>query len=86
MASKPVLKTIHTWVGIVSGLFLSVIALTGGVILFRAEFERAALPPSAAIGDGSRRASLGDAAREVAKLRPDAHIRRVRIPAAAGDP
>jgi hypothetical protein len=54
MAWKPALK-IHTWIGIASGVFLSVIALTGGVILFRAEFERAALPPSDARGDGSHR-------------------------------
>jgi uncharacterized iron-regulated membrane protein len=85
MQAKLTLKTIHTWTGIVSGVFLSVIALTGSVILFRAEFERAALPPHAA-GDGSRRASLDGAAREIAKLRPDAAVRRVYLPAQAGDP
>ena len=85
-SKKPVLKTIHTWIGIVAGLFLSVIALTGSVILFRAEFERAALPKSAAAGNNSRRASLTDAARAVAVLRPESHIRRVRISAGAGDP
>ena len=46
MAAKSALKTIHTWIGIASGVFLSVIALNGSVILFRAEFERAALPCS----------------------------------------
>jgi uncharacterized iron-regulated membrane protein len=80
------LKTLHTWIGIVSGLFLSVIAVTGSVILFRAEFERAALPPSAAAGDGSRRASLDDAAGEIAKIRPDGVVRRVRIPTGSGEP
>jgi uncharacterized iron-regulated membrane protein len=86
MAAKPVLKTVHTWIGIVSGVFLSVVAVTGSVILFRAEFERAAFSPSAAAGDRSRRASLDDAAREIAKVRPNSHIRRVRIPAAAEEP
>jgi uncharacterized iron-regulated membrane protein len=86
MAARSTLKTIHTWIGIASGLFLSVIALTGSVILFRAEFERAALPSSAAAGEGSHRASLDDAAHEVAKLRPDAVVRRVRIPAESGEP
>jgi len=86
MAAKSTLKTIHTWIGIVSGVFLSIIALTGSVVLFRAEFERAALPTSDAGSNGSRRVSLDDAAGEVARLRPDAVLRRVRIPAGAGQP
>jgi uncharacterized iron-regulated membrane protein len=86
MAGKSALKTIHTWIGITSGIFLSVIALTGSVILFRAEFERAALSPSAALGDRSRRATIDDAAREIAQIRPDAIVRRVRIPVESGDP
>jgi uncharacterized iron-regulated membrane protein len=81
MAAKSTLKTIHTWIGIATGVFLAVIALSGSVILFRAEFERAAFPPSAAAGNGSRRVSLDDAAREIAKVRPDAAVRRVNIPA-----
>jgi uncharacterized iron-regulated membrane protein len=84
-SNRQVLKTIHTWIGIVCGAFLSVIALTGSLILFRAEFERAALPQSDA-RDASRRASLDDAAREIARVRPDAHVRRVRIPAQTNDP
>src|SRR6516162_7002946 len=86
MRAKATLKTIHTWIGIASGVFLSVIALTGSVILFRAEFERAALPSSAAADHGTRRASLDDAAREIARLRPGGVVRRVRIPAESGEP
>ena len=83
-SKRPVLKTIHTWVGIVSGAFLSVIALTGSVILFRAELERAALPKGAPAA--SRRVGLDEAAREINRLRPDSHIRRVRLPLEAGAP
>src|ERR1700751_5842819 len=83
-SKKPVLKTIHTWVGLIPGVFLSVIALTGSVILFRTEFERVALPQRAA-ADTSRHASLDEAAREIAKLRPDSHVRRVRLPGGADD-
>jgi uncharacterized iron-regulated membrane protein len=85
MAAKPALKTIHTWIGIVSGLFLSVIALTGSVILFRAEFERAAMPPHTA-ADAANRATIDRAAQEIARSRPDAVVRRVRIPATPADP
>ncbi len=85
MAFRPALKTLHTWTGIVSGLFLSVVALTGSVILFRGEFERATMPPHS-IADASSRLSIDAAAREIARVRPDAHVRRVRIPAAAETP
>ena len=83
MAAKPVLKTLHTWIGIVSGLFLSVIALSGSVILFRAEFERAAMPPHSG---GMHHVSVDQAAAAVGRLRPEAPVRRVRIPADADDP
>jgi uncharacterized iron-regulated membrane protein len=82
MAAKPVLKTIHTWIGIVSGVFLSVIALTGSVILFRAEFERISLPPHDV---GTHRATIDQAGAAVAHLLPDATMRRVRLPNGTDD-
>jgi uncharacterized iron-regulated membrane protein len=84
-SQRPVLKTLHTWIGIVSGLFLSVVALTGSVIVFRGEFERAALPHRSAPAL-SRQAGLDEAAREIVRVQPGAHVRRVRMPAAPGDP
>lgn len=83
-SKKPLLKPIHTWIGIIAGAFLSVIALSGSLIVFRAEFERAALPRGAAAA--ASRIGLDDAAREIAKVRPGSHVRRVRMPAQAGDP
>ena len=83
MTAKAVLKSIHTWIGIVSGVFLSLIALTGSVILFRAEFERAALPPH---GSAMQRVSIGQASAAVAGLRPEATVRRVRLPKDRFDP
>ncbi len=82
MAFRPVLKTLHIWTGIASGLFISVVALTGSVILFRGEFERVALPPHSVAGASSR-VSIDAAAREIARVRPDARVRRVQIPGTA---
>jgi uncharacterized iron-regulated membrane protein len=83
--STPLLKALHTWTGIIGGLFVSVLGLTGSVIVFRGVFERAALPkPSAGVVAGA--ATLDDAAREVGRFRPDSQIRRVRFPASAGEP
>jgi uncharacterized iron-regulated membrane protein len=85
-SKSPVLKLVHTWTGIIAGVFLSVLALTGSVIVFRVEFERAALPKSAPVSSATLRVSLDEAAREIVRVRPDAHIRRVRMPAAPSDP
>jgi len=84
--TKPALKVVHTWTGLISGLFLSVVALTGSVITFRAEFERAALPQSTARKSALHAVSLAEAARQVAIQRPDSRIRRVRIPFSSSDP
>src|SRR5215469_3692315 len=80
---KPILKPLHTWTGVISGVFLAVLGLTGSLIVFRAEFERAAFSKGGAI---SHRAGMEAAARELARLRPNSRIRRVRLPEAAADP
>lgn len=79
------LKPLHNWTGIIAGLFLAVLAFTGSIIVFRAEFERASLPRGAAAA-GSQTLSLDDAAREVARTRPGGNIRQVRLPLHPGDP
>jgi uncharacterized iron-regulated membrane protein len=84
--AKPALKTIHTWTGIASGLFLSVVALTGSLITFRSEFERATLPQNIVAGSAQQRVTLNEVALQIVKERPDSHIRRVRIPHAPSDP
>ena len=85
-SKRQVLKLIHIRIGIVGGLFLAVLALSGGVIAFRAQFEQAALPKSSPVTDPGRRVSIDEAAREVGRLRPDGVIRRVKLPAEAGAP
>ncbi len=82
-ALKSFLKPVHIWIGIVSGVFLSVIALTGSVIVFRADLERASAPRDKA--SAATQASVDEAARQVGIARPDARIRRVRLPQ-AGEP
>jgi uncharacterized iron-regulated membrane protein len=84
-SKRQMLKSIHAWIGIVAGSVLSVVALTGSVIVFRAEIERAAIPKSASV-DSSRQIDLDEAAREVARFRPDSRIRRVRLPEEPGAP
>jgi len=81
-----VLRPIHTWVGLTAGALLAVIGLAGSVIVFRRELERAAMPRGTAAFDLRRSVNLDQAAQEIVRLRPDAHIRRVRLPESAGGP
>jgi uncharacterized iron-regulated membrane protein len=80
------LRPIHTWVGLTAGALLSIIGLAGSVIVFRREFERAAMPGGSAALNLRRTVSLDDAVKEIVRVMPDARIRRVRLPASAGDP
>jgi uncharacterized iron-regulated membrane protein len=76
-------KWIHTWMGLVAGLVIAVISLTGSVIVFRSEIPLASFPKSA--GDG-KVTGLDAMARQIALTDSNAQVRRVRFPAAAGDP
>jgi uncharacterized iron-regulated membrane protein len=84
--ARAILKPLHTWIGVAAGLFLSVIAATGSLILFRAELERAAYPQGALSSGAPHRVSVDQAASEIVQARPGWHIRRVRLPQAPGDP
>jgi uncharacterized iron-regulated membrane protein len=86
-ANRAWLKSLHIWIGIPAGLFISIIGLTGSVIVLRSYFERAAMPRGSFVSPQSvHPGSIDLAAREVARLRPDAAIRRVKLPVTPGDP
>jgi uncharacterized iron-regulated membrane protein len=76
-------KWAHTWTGLLAGLVIAVVSLTGGVIVFRTEIPLASFPRS----EGSAGVvGLGALARQIARTDPNAQVRRVRFPAQAGDP
>jgi uncharacterized iron-regulated membrane protein len=77
------LKWMHTWVGLVTGLVIAVISVTGSVIVFRSEIENASAPRSES---STRIVMLDELSRQVAQANPGARIRRVRFPAQPGDP
>jgi uncharacterized iron-regulated membrane protein len=83
---KPAMRSVHTWIGVLAGAFISVLGLSGSVIVFRPEIEQALLPPSGKVADAAHRVSLDEASRQVRLVRPNAKIKRVRLPEAAGDP
>lgn len=84
-SSKQVLRSLHSWVGLTAGAFLVIIALAGSIIVFRSELERAAIPGGVASSSTNHLVNLDVVAGEITNLRPEGHIRRVRLPA-EGEP
>jgi uncharacterized iron-regulated membrane protein len=80
---RPFLKWLHTWVGLIAGLVIAVVGLTGSVIVFRSEIERAQWPAGAI---STNTVGLDEVALQISQVKPNAKIRRVRLPARAGDP
>ncbi len=80
-------RWVHTWGGIILGGVVSVVCLTGSVIVFRQEIERARWPQSSGAAAGmSHPLSLDAVAGEIARSRPGSSVTRVRFPAQANDP
>lgn len=77
------MKTSHTWIGLVAGAVISIIALAASATVFRNEIERASFPHTAAT---RATVSLDAAALQVKQFRPESHIRRVLLPDHAGAP
>lgn len=87
IATKPgtrrFFKWVHTWTGLVAGLVIAVVSLTGSVIVFRTEIPLASFPRS---GGGPGVVGLDAMAKQIARTDPNAQIRRVHFPAGSGDP
>jgi uncharacterized iron-regulated membrane protein len=87
IATKPgtrrFFKWVHTWTGLVAGLVIAVVSLTGSVIVFRTEIPLASFPRS---GGGPGVVGLDAMAKQIARTDPNAQIRRVNFPARSGDP
>ncbi|MBO0861404.1 MAG: PepSY domain-containing protein [Chloracidobacterium sp.] len=82
---KPVLRSLHSWVGLIAGAFLVIIGLTGSVIVFRNELERVAAPRGMGATAANQIVNLDVVAGEITQMRPGARIRRVRLPS-EGEP
>jgi len=80
---RALLKWAHTWTGLLAGLVIAVVSLTGSVIVFRSEIEGARIPKGAS---GPTAAGLDEIALQVATSNPGVRIRRLRFPEHAGDP
>jgi len=73
-------KTIHTWTGILFGIFICLVTVTGSVLVFKQSIEDGLGPKVAAASPGSARVNVNDAATQVLAAYPGARITRVRLP------
>jgi uncharacterized iron-regulated membrane protein len=76
-------KWTHTWMGLVAGIVIAVVSLSGSVIVFRTEIQ---LASSAKGAGGPGVVGLDAMVKQIALTYPDAQVRRVRFPAAPGEP
>jgi uncharacterized iron-regulated membrane protein len=79
-------KWLHIWGGIILGAVLSLTCLTGSVIVFRTEVDRAPLPHIRTTAGSAPRMRLTDAEHEIARLQPGARVTRIYLPQDASDP
>jgi uncharacterized iron-regulated membrane protein len=68
------------------GGLVSIVCLTGSVVMFRQEVERSRWPQNSVGAAPSHNWSLDAAAREIDRVQPGAVITRVRFPANSNDP
>ena len=72
---------IHLWVGIVLGLYLIVIGVTGSILVFRSEFERLSeLKPWQRIRVEARTADIASVVNNVKQAYPRWHLASVLVP------
>ncbi|UKJ09112.1 PepSY-associated TM helix domain-containing protein [Solitalea lacus] len=67
---------IHKWVGLISGLLLLIIALSGSILVFREDINKIQLQPPV-VSYTQEKLSLGKSIRTIAARYPDAEIRLV---------
>jgi uncharacterized iron-regulated membrane protein len=79
-------KWLHTWTGLIFGALVSLICLTGSLIVFRHEVERSHRAKDGATGRPTHNVSFDAAAREISRLQPGARVTRVTFPSNPDDP
>ena len=73
-------KTVHTWTGIIFGVFICVISATGSLLVFKQPIEDAFGPQVGVASPGSSRVSLNEAAALMVSANPGTRLTRVRLP------
>jgi uncharacterized iron-regulated membrane protein len=76
------LRSLHQWLGLIAGLFVVIMALSGSVVVFRPMFESSVEPKATAEGP----ANVTLAAQSLEALHPGARIARVIFPETPPEP
>jgi uncharacterized iron-regulated membrane protein len=81
--AQRILRSLHLWLGLLAGLFIVMMGLSGAIIVFRPLWESSAAPKVTSAGGP---VSLALAAQSLAASYPGTRINRVSFPEAPSDP
>ena len=84
--AQQVLRQVHLWLGLVAGLFIVMMGLSGFALVYRIRLERAAEPRIADRAPGAMPLSLDVIATRLASTHPGAKIGRIVFPETAAGP
>jgi uncharacterized iron-regulated membrane protein len=77
MRLPSIVKTIHIWIGLILGVFLCLITLSGSIAVFRPQLEAAFMPK---IIPSAKQADLDNAVAQVLSQSPGSRLTRVSLP------
>ncbi|MBO9540144.1 PepSY domain-containing protein [bacterium] len=86
MTLRPWLLRLHLWLGLVCGLFITVLSLTGTALVYRAELDRALNPGLYQVSAQVAPKPTPDLVATAAARHPELPLTRINLPKTAADP
>ena len=83
---KHLLRSVHTWLGLIAGLFIVAMGLSGAIIIFRDYFEGSSSPKVAAVTQVALKMIEPAMKRSIEAIQPAAHINRIIFPGSPTEP
>jgi uncharacterized iron-regulated membrane protein len=74
---RKALFQVHLWLGIALGLYYAVIGITGSIIVYKKELERAMIPRLVRVQPGTERGSLAAMISKVKQAYPQASLSNI---------
>ncbi len=83
---RPILLWLHRWVGVITGIVVLVIAITGGLLVFEKEYDRLLHPQFYAVKSSAAKLTAGQCMDVLYAARGDMPIQGLLLPREASDP
>jgi len=79
--ARKVMFQVHLWLGIILGVFIAIVCVSGAIVVFRVEMNRSTTPGTAYVVPGANRISLDKMVDSVLKNRPTDTLHNVSMEA-----